>query len=88
MEAEDYRDRRDEQQLRRAKRLPIRQKEIEDLSALGYEVKKLNEGYCYRINGIYDIYPIHHRWHHLKSNNRGNYTPFKLEGFIKQKIPL
>lgn len=70
-DAEDYRERKDEQQRRRAKRLPIRQAEIESISA-NYEVKKLTD-YQYRINGILDLYPIHKRFHNIKTNVRGNY---------------
>lgn len=75
------------QQERRAKRLPIRQEEIEDLTKDGYVVKKLTD-YQYRVNDIFDIYPIHRRWHHLKTNSRGYYTAGKLLDFIKSNIKL
>ncbi len=70
MDADDMKQYREDQQKRRATRLPIRQKEIESLSELGYDVKKLTD-WQYRVNNLYDLYPIHNRWHHLKSGKRG-----------------
>lgn len=69
-DAEDMKDHRQAQQKRRAERLPIRQDEIESIE--GYEVKKLTD-YQYRINGIFDLYPIHKRFHNIKTGKRGNY---------------
>lgn len=83
MDAEDFREMRDAQQQRRAERLPIRQKEIESLSELGYTVRKLTE-WQYRINNTYDLYPIHNRWHHLKTNKRGGAK--NLRDFIIEKV--
>lgn len=68
--SEEWQQYKDEQKERRQERLPIRQKEIEDLVNLGYAVKKLTE-FQYRINDVYDLYPIHNRWHDLKTNKRG-----------------
>ena len=82
MDAEDYRERKDAQQKRRAKRLPERQQEIENL-APEFEVKKLTE-YQYRINGIIDLYPIHKNFHDIKKNKRGMYKN-ALE-FIRSRI--
>lgn len=79
----DWSQYKDEQKERRQERLPVRQKEIEDLALVGYEVKKLTE-YQYRINNTYDLYPIHNRWHHLKTNKRGGAK--NLAEFIKEKI--
>lgn len=67
MSENDWSQYKDEQKERRQERLPVRQKEIEDLALIGYEVKKITE-YQYRINNTYDLYPIHNRWHHLKTN--------------------
>ena len=81
-DTDDMREYRDSQQKRRAERLPIRQKEIEDLSP-EYEIKKITD-YQYRINGIIDLYPIHRNWHNIKKNKRGTY---KLASkIIKQLI--
>ena len=66
----EYKQYREDQQKRRAERLPIRQKEIEALAELGYNVKKITE-YQYRINNIIDLYPIHNRWHNIKTGQRG-----------------
>jgi hypothetical protein len=69
---EDWRDIRRAQQERRAERLPGRQQEITALSESGYTVKKLTE-YQFRVNDKIDLYPIHRRYHHLKSGRRGRY---------------
>lgn len=67
---EDFVTYHEEQKERRAHRLPIRQAEIQSLSEMGYTVKKLTE-YQYRINDTYDLYPLHNRWHNIKTNTRG-----------------
>ena len=82
---EDWQQYKEEQKERRQKRLPIRQKEIEDLVKLGYNVKKLTE-YQYRVNDTFDLYPIHNRWHNLKNNKRGGAT--NLAQFIIKNIKL
>lgn len=71
MDAEDFKQYREAQQERRAKRLPVRQQEIENL-APDYDVKQLTP-YQYRINGTLDLFPIHQRWHNIKTNKRGHY---------------
>jgi hypothetical protein len=76
---------REDQQKRRAERLPIRQKEIEALANEGYEVKKITE-WQYRINNTYDLYPIHNRWHHLKSGKRDGAK--NLADFIRENLKL
>lgn len=68
--SEEWGDYKEQQKERRKKRLPIRQAEIESLSGLGFEVRKLTE-FQYRINNRFDLYPIHNRWHNLKTNKRG-----------------
>lgn len=83
MDADDMKEYREAQQKRRAERLPVRQAEIEALAEAGYAVKKLTD-YQYRINDTYDLYPIHNRWHHLKSGKRGGAR--NLSEFIKQQI--
>lgn len=80
---EEWSQYKEEQKDRRQERLPIRQAEIESLAGLGYEVKKLTE-YHYRINGEYDLYPIHNRWHRLKDNKRGGAK--NLKQFILSTI--
>lgn len=74
---------KEEQKLRREIRLPIRTEEIHQLE--DYEIQKLSE-YQYRINGLIDIYPIHARFHILRKNKRGNYTPGKLKEFLKNNL--
>jgi hypothetical protein len=70
-----------EQKERRSSRLPIRQNEIEQLSDK-YDIKKLTD-YQYRINDVLDLYPIHNRWHNIKTNKRGGYKN-PLDVIIKQ----
>lgn len=72
MSADEWKEYRDEQKQRRQERLPVRQREIEKLSELGYSVVKLTE-YQFRVNGAIDLYPIHRRYHILKSGSRGTY---------------
>lgn len=83
MDAEDFKKYREAQQERRAYRLPIRQREIEALAGDGFLVVKKTD-YQYRINDTYDLYPIHNRWHHLKSGKRGGAK--NLANFIRQNI--
>jgi hypothetical protein len=71
MDSEDGKAYKEAQQDRRAERLPIRQAQIEACSHL-FTVKKLTE-YQYRINGEVDVYPIHNRYHVLKTGKRGGY---------------
>jgi len=85
MDSDDFKEMREEQQKRRAERLPIRQREIELLASLGYKVEKKTE-YQYRINGTFDLYPIHNRWHHLKTNKRGGAK--NLAEFIKSVLVI
>jgi len=72
-----------EQKERRAKRLPVRQQEIEALSSLGYKVDKKND-YHYRIDDLIDVWPIHNRYHNIKTNKRGGYK--NVTEFIKKQI--
>jgi hypothetical protein len=83
--SDEWKQYREEQKERRKDRLPDRQEEIESLSSLGYTVKKITE-FQYRINGTYDLYPIHNRWHNLKTQKRGGAK--SLKEFITSKLPL
>ena len=67
-----YRAMRDEQRERRAARLPIRTDEILALQDAGFTVRKLTD-YQFRVNEAVDLYPIHRRYHFLKSHRRGQY---------------
>lgn len=67
-----WREYRRAQQQRRADRLPIRSAEIEDLSRPGYKVRKLTD-YQFRVNGVLDLFPIHRRYHNIKTGRRGGY---------------
>lgn len=82
---DDYRDFREEQKKRRQERLPVRQEEIEALSALGYTVRKITE-FQFRIDDTYDLYPIHNRWHNIKTNKRGGAQ--NLAEFIKKTLKI
>lgn len=68
-----WRDYRQQQQARRAIRLPIRTQEILDLRAKNFRVEQLTD-YQFRIDGALDLYPTHRRYHVLKTGKRGNYT--------------
>lgn len=73
---------REERKERREERIP----EILSLRELGYEVKDLNQGLCFRVNGEYDLYPTRNRWHHLKSGARGGTG--SLKDFVLERLPL
>ncbi len=83
-DADDMKYYREEQQKRRAERLPIRQEEIEAL-APEYTVKKLTD-YQFRINEVLDLYPIHKNWHNIKTKKRGQYK--SVIEIVKQQIKL
>ncbi|QOR55583.1 MAG: hypothetical protein UMS36scaffold28_73 [Phage 59_13] len=63
---------RHEQVKRREKRLPGRIREIIGCEKNGFVVTRLTE-YQYRINEQLDFYPLHRRWHDIKTNERGDY---------------
>ena len=60
------------QKLRRRSRLPRRTGQIMALKKQGYSVKQITE-YHFRIRGRLDVFPIHNRWHDIKTNKRGGY---------------
>lgn len=67
-----WRSYRKQQQARRARRLPARSQEIMDLARAGFEVKRVTD-YQFRVDGQVDFYPVHRRFHHLKTGKRGSY---------------
>ncbi len=77
MDAEDFRDYRTEQKKRRANRLPIRTEEIMNLETKGYTVEKKSD-YHFRINNQLDLFPIHNRFHNIKTNKRGGYRDIEI----------
>ena len=77
MDGEDMKDYREAQQQRRAIRLPIRTEIINRLISEGYKVEWKTDYQC-RINDILDLYPIHHRFHNIKTNKRGGYKHVHL----------
>lgn len=81
----DWTQYKSDQKQRRIDRLPVRQMEIESLSELGYTVEKKTE-YQYRINGLIDLYPIHNRWHNIKTSKRGGAK--SLKQFILNTIKI
>ncbi len=82
-DGELFRQMRDAQQKRRAERLPGRQQEIESLADSGYKVKKFTD-YHYRINDVYDLYPVHNNWYNIKTGKRGSVK--NLKAFILQNL--
>lgn len=59
-----------DQRARRQKRIPTRVQALMGLKASGYTVEALT-AYCFRINGVLDVFPVHNRWHDLRTNTRG-----------------
>lgn len=72
-----------EQQARRARRLPIRTEEILALKRQGYDVQQ-KTAYHFRINGVLDLWPIHNRWHDLRTQERGGAKNLAI--FVKERI--
>ena len=85
MSSEDWDDTeyRAAQRARREKRLPIRTAEILALRSEGYRVEQKTE-YHFRINDTIDLWPIHNRWHDLRTNRRGGAR--SLAEFIRRTI--
>lgn len=67
-----WREYRRAQQERRASRLGPRTDEILALSGKGFDVVPLTS-YQFRIDGALDLFPIHRRFHDLKTQTRGGY---------------
>lgn len=61
------------QKERRKARLPKNTDEILALRDIGYKVEQKTD-FHFRINGILDLFPIHKRWHNIKTNKRGNWS--------------
>ena len=70
LDGDDWHAYRFEQQRRREQRLPIRTEAIMALRRQGYTVEQHTE-YQFRVNGRLDLYPIHNRWHDLRTQERG-----------------
>lgn len=70
---EEMREMRQEQRERREKRLPVRVELLLALRGEGFEIKELSP-YQFRVNGVLDVYPIHHRFHDIKKNVRGGFS--------------
>ena len=80
MNKEDY---KEAQQKRRAIRLPIRTAEILALRQEGYKVEQKTD-YHFRINDTIDLWPIHNRYHNIKTNRRGG--AYSLAEFIRRTL--
>ncbi len=72
-----------EQRKRREARLPIRTEAILALRRQGYDVEQKTEHH-FRVNGILDLWPIHNRWHDLRTQERGGAKC--LATFVKERI--
>ena len=84
-ELESWNQYREEQKERRKKRLPVATDEIASLKECGFIVEEKTP-YQFRINGLIDIYPIHRRYHVLKTGRRGNYNYGKLKQVVRNNI--
>lgn len=60
------------QKVRRAERLPVRTEAILALKNSGFKVRRLTE-FQFRVNERLDLYPIHNRYHDIKTKERGGY---------------
>lgn len=69
---DDFKAYKEAQKERRAARLPVRTNLILQLRDKGFVIQELSP-YQFRINGVLDIYPTHHRYHDIKKNRRGGF---------------
>jgi hypothetical protein len=83
MKADDWGWYKAEQRKRRAKRLPIRTEQILALKRQGYHVEQKTE-FHFRINSILDLWPIHNRWHDLRTHEHGGAKDLAV--FVKERI--
>lgn len=54
-----------------------------------YEVRDINQGYCFRVNGTLDLYPTSGKFHNIKTNVRGRYPNTeagKLIAFVVEQM--
>lgn len=65
-----WREYRRAQQERRAARLPVQTEAILALRGKGFDVRQITD-YQFRIDGALDLYPIHRRFHDLRTQRRG-----------------
>lgn len=63
---------RQAQQARRHIRLPQRTAEIEALRSCNFRVRRLTD-FQFRVDERLDLYPIHRRYHDVKTGKRGTY---------------
>jgi hypothetical protein len=63
----------DDQSTRRSARRELFELDLLKTLRLDHEVRDLNQGYQYRVDGKLDIYPTHRRWHLLRTGQRGEY---------------
>lgn len=81
--SEDWRDYRESQKKRRKERLPIR---VAEIMSLPFKVQKLTE-YQFRVEDKVDLFPVHRRYHILKTGKRGDYKNLiKLINSVTTKI--
>jgi len=83
MDDDGWKQWRTEQQARRKARLPERTAAILALQWEGYEVEWKSE-YHFRVNGRMDLWPIHNRWHDLRTQERGGAPD--LADFIRARF--
>lgn len=70
--SEDWREYRRAQQQRRQERHGPRRADILALRGKGFDVVALTD-FQFRVDGALDLYPIHRRYHHLPTKQRGDY---------------
>ena len=76
------------QKVRRTERLPVRTAAILALKKSNFKIRKLSD-YQFRINERLDLYPIHNRYHDIKTKERGGYggvRKFVMKFFRDRKI--
>lgn len=69
---EDWRAWKEDKKTKNKERLKDNTEDILALKDMMFEVEKLTE-YQYRINKTLDLYPVHRKFHNIKTGKRGTY---------------
>lgn len=68
------------QQKRREVRLPIRTSILMSLQGEGFKIEQKTP-YHFRVNGRLDLWPIHNRFHDIKTGRRGGFA--RIDYFVR-----
>jgi hypothetical protein len=83
---DEWEEHRRQQKERRRIRLARRTNEIKELTRAGFDIREITP-YQFRIDGRLDIFPVHNRFHDIKTDERGGFKNIKTFVFdhLKKK---